>query len=35
MENQPDPSRVTRSTRIGQNVVNYATGREVLGAESY
>jgi len=29
MENQPDLPRVTKSTRIGQNVVDYATGREL------
>ena len=29
IETQPDLPRVTRSTRIGQNVVDYATGREL------
>jgi hypothetical protein len=29
IETQPDLPRVTKSTRIGQNVVDYATGREL------
>jgi hypothetical protein len=29
IETQPDLPRVTRSTRIGQNVIDYATGREL------
>ncbi len=29
IENQPELPRVTKSTRIGQNIVDYATGREL------
>ncbi len=29
IESQPDLPRVTKSTRVGQNVVDYATGREL------
>jgi len=29
MESQPELPRVTKSTRVGQNVVDYATGREL------
>ena len=29
LENTPDLPRVTRSLRVGQNVVDYATGREI------
>jgi len=29
IESQPDLPRVTKSTRVGQNIVDYATGREL------